>query len=175
MRSLSGFLPDDAASLLARTLTEIQQGAGGGLLSLGAGAALWAASSGMLSVITALNVAYDLRDPRPWWRVRLVALGLTVVFALFTLGTLVLLVLGPRLAGMLADRVGMGPRLLTAWSVLEWPVAAAAVVTGIALVYYLAPAVEQPWHWVTPGSVFALAAWLAASAGLRYYVRSVGG
>ena len=45
---------------------------------------------------------------------------------------------------------------------------------GIALVYYLAPAVEQHWRWVTPGSVVALALWLAMSWGLRVYVARFG-
>src|SRR5262249_32877301 len=55
-------VPPDAASILGRTLDEIQAGARGGLLSIGAVAALWAASSGMASVMTALNVAYDVED-----------------------------------------------------------------------------------------------------------------
>lgn len=36
--------------------------------------------------------------------------------------------------------------------------------------YYLAPAVKQRWHWITPGSVVAVATWLLASTGLRFYV-----
>ena len=40
------------------------------------------------------------------------------------------------------------------------------------MIYHLAPAVDQPWHWVTPGSVFALVGWLLASHGLRIYVAS---
>src|SRR5436853_206301 len=71
-------LPGDAASVLHKTLGEIQRNARGGLLSLGALAALWASASGMDSMISALNAAYDISDRRPWWKRRLVALALTV-------------------------------------------------------------------------------------------------
>jgi len=73
-------LPGDAASLLRKTLAEVVSGASGGLLSIGVFVALWVASSGMLSIVTALNVAYRVGVSRPWWKSRLVALGLTIGF-----------------------------------------------------------------------------------------------
>lgn len=170
---LDRVLPPDAASLLRKTLAEILRGAAGSVLSVGALTALWAASAGMISVINALDIAYDVEDRRPWWRRRLVAVALTLVFMLFTVTALVFLVLGPRLAEALAARLGLGPLFALAWRLLEWPVAGLVVLTGLALVYYLAPAKQQAWRWVTPGSVFALVAWLLGSAGLRLYVQHV--
>jgi membrane protein len=70
-------LPGDAASLLARTLREVEQGARGGLLSVGALAALWGASRGVESIIRALNVVYAVERPRPWWRRLIVSVVLT--------------------------------------------------------------------------------------------------
>src|SRR5204863_7383826 len=90
-------LPCDAASLLRKTLAEVVSGASGGLLSIGVFAALWVALSGMLSIVTALNVAYRVGVSRPWWKSRLVALGLTIGFSLFTLTALLLLVFGGRI------------------------------------------------------------------------------
>jgi membrane protein len=142
-------LPGDAASLVTRTLGEIEAGARGGLLSIGALAALWAASAGMASVMKALNVAYGLEDSRPWWKRRLLAVLLTVGFAGFILAALALIVFGPPLG---------------------LPLVIALVLVGIALVYHFAQATRQRWRWVTPGSVVALALWLAMSFGLRWYV-----
>ena len=42
--------------------------------------------------------------------------------------------------------------------------------TGLALVYYLAPARSRGWHLITPGSMFALVTWLVMSLVLRLYV-----
>ena len=64
-------LPGDAASVIRKTLAEIQRGSSGSLLSIGVLLALWSGSNGMGSVIVALNVAYDVEDTRPWWRRRL--------------------------------------------------------------------------------------------------------
>ncbi len=66
-------------------------------------------------------------------------------------------------------------RLFTAiWNVLSILIVMLFVLVGIALVYYFAPAVEQHWRWVTPGSALALGLWLAMSFGLRMYVAYFG-
>jgi membrane protein len=167
-------LPGDAASLVHKTLTEVVGGASRQLLSMGVVLALWAASSGMASTMAALNAAYDVDDPRPWWKRRLIALGLTVLFSLFTVTAMLLLVFGPKIASRLADAVGLAQAFALFWMVATWPVLLALALLGIALVYYLAPAVRQQWRWVTPGSVFTLAVWIPMSVGLREYVARFG-
>lgn len=163
-------MPGDAASIVRRTLTEIQEGARGGLLSFGALAALWASSNGMASVMTALNVAYDVPDARPWWKRRGLAVLLTLGFAVFIVGALVLIVFGPRIGESLADRLGLGAVFAFAWNLANVPVVIFFVLLGFALVYYFAPAAKQHWYWVTPGSAVALVLLLAMSYGLRLYV-----
>ena len=163
-------MPGDAGSIVTRTLTEIQNGARGGLLSIGVLAALWAASAGMASVMNALNVAYGVEDPRPWWRRRLVAVLLTLGFSAFILTALVLIVFGPRIGEAVANDMGMGPLFTTIWNLVSLPIVILFVLVGIALVYYFAPATEQNWRWVTPGSAVALVLWLGMSFGLRWYV-----
>jgi membrane protein len=170
MEYLAGALPPDAASLTSRVLNEIVRGAHGGLVSVGALAALWAASAGMDSIRTALNAAYDVVDPRSWWKRRLMAIGLTIVFAGFTLTGLTLLVLGPEIAAGIAHSMGLGSIFTSIWNTIRWPLALLLALIGVGLVYYLAPALRQRWYWVTPGSTVAVAGWLLASAGLRFYV-----
>ncbi len=170
MAYAAGVLPGDAASLLGRTLDEVLRGASGGLVSVGALAALWAASSGTASIAIALNVAYEVTDTRSWWRRRLTALLLTVALSVFALAALLLLVFGARIGEAVADWVGLGPLFTLLWALLHWPAAALLALSGITLVYTLAPAVRPRWHLVSPGSLFALIAWLAMSFGLRIYV-----
>jgi membrane protein len=178
MERLMGYveqaLPGDAASVISKTLDEIVRGSRGSLLSLGALTALWASSSGMGSMMTALNVAYDVVDTRPWWKRRLLSIALTVGFSLFILGGLIIMVFGPRLGRAVADRLGFGAVFTTVWDVASVPVSMLFVLVGIALVYYLAPAGKQRWRWVTPGSVVALVLWLGMSYGLRLYVTHFG-
>ena len=168
-------LPGDAASLVTRTLAEIVLGASGGLLSIGVVAALWAASSGMLSIMTALNVVFHAVDPRRWWRRRLAAMGLTIGLSLFTLTALVLLVFGARIGEAVAQRFGMGAVFRATWNIAQWPVLIACVFTAITLVYQLAPWVAHRRPWVSPGSAFAVVGWVLVSLGLREYVGVFGG
>ncbi len=168
-------LPGDAASMVTRTLAEIVLGASGELLSIGVVAALWAASSGMLSIMTALNVVFHTVDPRRWWRRRLAALGLTIGLSLFTLTALVLLVFGARIGEAVAQWIGMGAVFTAIWNIAQWPVLIACVFTAITLVYQLAPWVEHRRSWVSPGSAFAVVGWLLVSLGLREYVGVFGG
>ncbi len=178
METLMGYarqvLPPQSAAMLEKTLGEVLTNRRGGLLSVGALVALWSASSGMVSVMQALNVAYDVEDPRPWWQQRLVALALTVGFALFLTAALAFMVFGPQLGEALGNWLGFGGLFTALWNIVGIPVAVLLVVLGTALVYYLAPAVEQRWRWITPGSLVAVVLWVVASVALRLYVTHFG-
>ena len=93
---LSAFAPPTASALIYRIVEELPQHSGGGKLSLEVVATIWAASTGMVAVIEALNVAYDVRETRPWWRARLLALTLTVGLSSAVIVGLVLLLYGTR-------------------------------------------------------------------------------
>ena len=170
MVTIQDLLPPDAASLVKRTLAEIQRGATGGLLSVGAVAALWGASRGMVSIMNTLNVVYGVTSRRPWWRQQLAAVVLTVIFSILAFAALVSFVFGERIGQAAAAWAGQGGAFPAVWNLLQWPIGLLLVLTGIDLVYHLAPAVRQRWYWLTPGSVFAGVAWTAASLGLRVYV-----
>ena len=174
MRYTDRVLPGDAASLIKKTLAEVVRGASGGLVSLGALAALVGASSGMLSIMKALNVAYGITDDRSWWRKRLIAIELTLTFALFALTALLLLVFGARLGETIGGFVGLGPSFTLAWKLAQLPVVILLLLTGLTLVYYLAPATDRAWSWITPGSAFAVGSWILMSLGLRFYVEYFG-
>jgi membrane protein len=163
-------LPPDAASVTQKTLREIVRGAHGGLLSLGVLGALWAASNGMASIMTALNAVYDVRESRPFWKHKAVAIGLTLLFSAFILTALVLMVFGPKIGETVAGWVGLGSVFTLVWNVVSIPIVILLVSIGTALVYYLAASVDQKFRWVTPGSLLAVVLWLIMSAGLRWYV-----
>jgi membrane protein len=173
LRYLDDLLPPDVAALVQRELAALTVRARHGLLSLGAIGSLWGASRGAHSLMGALNVVYEVSVPRPWWRAQLAALALTVAFALFIMGALLLLVFGERVGQLLALWVGLGAAFSVAWRLGQWPIAITLGLLGLNLVYHLAPAVAPPWRWLSPGAVFALAAWLATSLGLRLWVDHV--
>jgi len=165
MAHASEVLPGEAGLLIEKTLHQARRGAHVGLLSVGAVTALWAASSGMRSIMAALNV-----ESRSWWRARVLAIGLTIVFSLLTVIALVLLVFGQNLGEAIANRTGWGTAFSITWWFARWPLAMFLGLAAISLVYRLAPAAHQRWAWVTPGSAFAVGAWAIMSVALRFYV-----
>ena len=78
----------------------------GGLLTVGIAGALWSSSAAIVSIVGALNRAYDIKEGRPWWKVRLVAIGLTLGVAVIVLSALSLVLVGPSVAEYLGERPG---------------------------------------------------------------------
>jgi membrane protein len=174
LATLGPMLPGEAFQLVQDNIRQLVTGRRGGLLSFGILAALWTSSSALTAIIDSLNRAYDVEEGRPFWKVRLTAMGLTVGLSVFIVVALVLLTFGPQLGGWVADLVGLGRVFELTWNILRWPVIVGLLVVAIALVYYFAPDVEQEWKWITPGSACAVLGWLLASLGFAFYVNHFG-
>jgi membrane protein len=171
---LGGIAPPEVLSIVTQQLLKISQGEQGGLLTLGVLVALWSTSAAMTAIIDTLNRAYDLEEARPWWKVRLTAVGLTLGVSLFILVSFALVILGPTAAEWIAARTPLGEAFVWTWWILQWPLVFALVATGIGITYYFAPDAEQDWVWLTPGSLVATSLWLIASLGFKYYLATVG-
>jgi len=165
-------LPPAASRLVETTLTEISTAGDGAKFSIGILGALASAGAGMVAIIEGLNTAYDVREARPWLKRRAVALVLTLALSLFSLAALGIFLYGNQLGGLLARHAGLGDEFKSVWPILEWPLACVFVLAALSLTYRFAPNVRaQQWRWIYPGAVVASILWLAASAGLRLYLR----
>jgi len=164
-------LPPLAFQLLQKTTTELAASAGGGKLTFGILVSAWFASGGVASMISALNVAYSVRETRSWLRVRTAALALTVSIAIFLLVALLLVFVSERALDWIGSHVGLHPLLFVLWRAFRWPGAIFFVLVSYWLIYFFGPNLtERRWMWTVPGSVFGAAVWLAASAGFRIYL-----
>jgi len=174
MELLAEVVPGEALHLVQENVRQIVTEQRGGLLSFGIILALWASSSAITAIMDGLNRAYDVQEGRPFWKVRGIALLLTIGLSLFIIVSMVLLIFGPQIGGWIADQVGLGRAFEVAWNTLRWPVILIFLILAMAVVYYFAPDVEQNWKWITPGSVFAVIGWILASLGFSFYVNHFG-
>jgi membrane protein len=175
MHYMRRVLPADALSMMQRVLEQIGQGSGANIVSLGGLGALWASSSGMTAIMDALNVVYDVKeDPRPFWRVRVMAILLTIGLAGFAIVSITLVLYGEHIGVWIADLVGLGRLFTWAWIVLQWPIIVGLMLGVVGAIYYYCPAIKQNWRWVTPGSLFAVTMWLIMSLGFKVYVENFG-
>lgn len=166
--------PEQVLAIIESNLQQILAQPRGGLLSFGILLALWLASSAFAAITNSLNRAYGVSESRPFWKVRGMAIILTVGLALMIILSMALLVFGPELGGLLAGRLGAGPAFDIAWDAIRWPVIVLLMILGAALIYYFAPDVEQAWRWITPGSVFAVVTWIPMSLLFGWYVERFG-
>ena len=169
---LAAVMPANAVTLVHKTLDEISDSSGSGKLSLGLLAALWAASNGMGAVSQTLNTAYDVRETRSWWKVRLISVLLTVALAVLIISALAIVLYGGSIGDAVTGRYGFSTVFTRVWGVLQWPIALAFVLATFNLIYNFAPNIKSSQRrWFSPGAVVGVVLWLAVSFAFRIYLR----
>lgn len=164
------FMPEEAYGLVRKTLQELTNSSTGFKLAFGLVLALWSGAGGVVSIMDALNRCYHVKDNRPFWKQRLVALGLTVAIAALTIMALTIVLYGGDIANFVGAHLGLSSVTVIAWRILQWPIALLFVVISFALLYFWGPDTEQKWQWITPGAVVGVAAWIGASLVFRVYL-----
>ena len=99
-------MPPDATRIVEAWVQNVFANRSGALISVGLIFSLWAASSGVEALTAALSSAYEVEEGRPFWKARLVALGLVIALCLLLIGGAVLITFGDPLARALANLVG---------------------------------------------------------------------
>ena len=170
LESLTMVAPPDVLAIIRDQLTKIASGDSRGILTIGIVGAVWSSSAALGAIIDALNRAYDVTESRSWWKVRLIAIGLTIALAIFIVISSLLVLVGPKVAEWLGRYAGYGVAFEWGWKILQWPLAFLLTTTGMAIVHYVAPDVRQEWRWTLPGAVFGTILWLLTSLGFKSYV-----
>jgi membrane protein len=167
-------MPAQAMALIEQHVTDLIARPRPKLLTFGLLITLYSASRGVDAVRKGLNLAYDVKETRPFWRTELMAFGATIGGALLMLVGLAALIAGGSAGFWLARHLGVESAYLFVWSWLRWPVTAAVIMLVAALGYYELPDVEQKFRYITPGSVLGTLIWLLATWGFSVYVSHFG-
>jgi membrane protein len=164
-------MPQSAYQTVRAAVSDLTEGASRGKLSLALVFALWTASLGMDAAIKGLNVAYDIREFRPWWKRRLVAIGITLLLIVLLLAALLLILVGDAARQWLASSVS--PVFLEpVWAAIQWLTVVVFMLAGLSVTYLLGPNLkEQRWRAILPGSMIAFLCWIGASLGFRLYLK----
>jgi membrane protein len=167
--ALEGILPQEAASLIVGQMQSVASGSSGVLgwsAAIAILLALYSASSGVKTLFTALNVAYEEEETRGFIRFNLTALVFTFLAILSVIIGLGIIV------GVPAALSWLPLGAYAAWGVriASWLVLLLLVILGLAMIYRFGPSrAPANWRWLTPGSFVAALLWLAASAGFSFY------
>jgi membrane protein len=173
MAHFSHVMPSQATSLLGGSLHRLDQHPSTGIAMtvIGLVLAIWSTTGAMTTYMTAINLAYERKDSRPFVRKRLVAIELVAVIGIAFLLVAVLLIFGPPLEQLVAAHAGpISGEIGWIWWIAQWPILLTGLLAAFATLLYLGPDVEHPrWYFVSPGSLFAVVVWLLASGAFAFY------
>lgn len=175
IRALFDLLPADAASLIGQQLDMVVSGSEGkkGLgLIIAIAIAIYGGSRAATAMMTALNVAYEVKDKRNYLVWMLTAFGVVA-------GGVVLMLLGlstSTLVAFLGSLIPWAPGIVRgAIGAMTYLLMTAVAVTGASLLFRFAPYRPRTrFRWGTPGAVLATVVWLAATTGFGIYVVNFG-
>jgi membrane protein len=162
--------PQQVAAPIANEIHNVLTQTRSGLLTISVILAIYFSSNGVEAVRTGLNRAYDVRDSRPWWLLRLESIAYVFVgaFALLTLALLV--VLAPLIwTAVLHFAPGLEPlnRLITFG---RFAIASLVLLLALVLAHKFLPAGRRSLRDIAPGILLTLAMWIAAGIAFGSYL-----
>jgi len=132
--------------------------------------ALWGASRGVSGLMLALDRVFRKVETRSWLRRQAIAIVVTVALAALMMIALGLLVLGPMLGDVIANRLELGRGFDIGWTVGRWTAAALLVMVVWAMAFRFLPDTDAPFRIFTPGAFVGVVLWLAISRLFALYL-----
>ena len=171
--ALGDNLPPGLASAMQPELERLIGQRRSDLLSIGAVLALWAATSGTMTVIKAMNRAYGVEETRSVIIRYGIGIGLTIGAALGLMTSFVTIVGGSLLTEQVAGQLGLGSTARTVISILRWPVVFALLVLAVSVILRFGPNMTPSWKSTIGGSIVFALGWLMATIGFALYVSNL--
>jgi membrane protein len=171
---LSGVVPGGGMEIIQEQVRRIAS-KGGGALGLGAviglATSLWSSNQAMKAIVDSLNVVYEEKETRGFFRRLLVTMAFTLGGILFILLAFAAVVVVP----VVLKFIGLGDAVESLISLARWPLMLLAVGFFLALIYRYGPDRERArWRWVSWGSAFAAVVWVIGSIAFSWYVTNFG-
>jgi membrane protein len=164
----------EAKEIIINTIESLSGNKSASLFAFIAGLALalWSAAGYIGAFMRASNAIYETGEGRPFYKLRPLQMGVTLVMVLLVALSLAAIVVTGPVAERVGEAVGLGSSAATIFDIAKWPVIIVIVSLMFSLLYYAAPNVKQPgFKWITPGGITAVVIWILASAAFALYVK----
>ena len=156
--------PKQVAAPIALDITGVLTSTRGDVLTLGVLFALYFASSGVESLRIGLNRAYNMKEPRSWWVLRLESIVYVLVGAVAILAFSFLVVLAPLILSKLAHYLPALDQFGDLITFARYTVTAAVLIVSLMIVHLWLPAGRRSFAEIAPGIVATLLLWLISGA-----------
>ena len=158
MSFLNRVIPNQSAELVRNVVVEVTSQRRGGLLSLGLLAAVWSASRGMGAVFQQMTIVYKKSETRSFLKFNGVVILVTLFFGLIIVLAFTAMATQAWLRNYLVEQIGFETFFVILFDAVKWATLALISLAGFAAIYYYGPNAKIPFRWVTPGSLFGVAA-----------------
>lgn len=171
---MQNFIPKKAFDAVEETLFDIVKRPRGGLLSIGFIMALYFSTNGIHSLIEAFNQTRHTIETRSWIKQRLISIALVIILSMLVIISIALITLGPVLLDFLV-RHNMLRDSFSYYLIIagKWIISSAMLFFAFSFLYYLAPATESRFRFISAGSTLSTVLTVLASVGFNYYVNSI--
>ena len=156
--------PKQVAAPIALDIAGVLTSTRGDVLTLGVLFALYFASSGVESLRIGLNRAYNMKEPRSWWVLRLKSIVYVLVGAVAILAFSFLVVLAPLILSKLAHYLPALDQFGDLITFARYTVTAAVLIVALMIVHLWLPAGRRSFAEIAPGIVATLLLWLISGA-----------
>ncbi|MGC1572477.1 MAG: YihY/virulence factor BrkB family protein [Pseudolabrys sp.] len=156
--------PKQVAAPIALDIAGVLTSTRGDVLTLGVLFALYFASSGVESLRIGLNRAYNMKEPRSWWALRLESIVYVLVGAVAILAFSFLVVLAPLILSKLAHYLPALDQFGDLITFARYAVTAAVLIVSLMIVHLWLPAGRRSFAEIAPGIVATLLLWLISGA-----------
>lgn len=169
------FLPGEAGMEFAKFIDDLTLNPRVGLFSIGFILAIYFASNGMLSMMQGFEKAYPRTfKERHWIKMRFIAIFLTFQLGLFLIASVVFIILGHWLIGILSDLVGLDQFTEFMLYVIRWITILLLLVVVISMIYRYGIPTHRKFKIFSPGAILATFLSLLTSIGFSFYVDNFG-
>jgi membrane protein len=147
------------------TVRRVLDHGSGGLITFAVLLSTWYLAAAMRAVMEALNQIHEIEDRRPWWKRGLISAGLAVAVGTCLIGSVLVLIVAPRVVQHGAGHVLLG--------LGRWLVALLLLAFAVALLVRYAPAEHPQPRWASAGSALVVVSWVVAAILFRLLVSLV--
>lgn len=172
--NISDFMPGESGQMVLNVIGETVTASTTALFSVSMLAALWSSSNGINALIKGFNKAYDLRESRPFWKVR----GLAILFTLGLIGIIiivfVMLVMGKVIGEQIFDNFNAASVFSVLWTLLRFIIPLGSMIVMFVLFYRFAPDTSISTRKSLIGAVFTTLIWISISQLFSTYINRFG-
>ena len=140
------------------------------LLWIGLLVSLWVAAGGMTMTMSALDRCYEVKKPRPFYKQRALALGMTIGVVLCVVLIVVLLPIGQAIGKYAASKGTISWSMKYVFDIARYIISFFFSIAVLTIIYYFGPNIPQKFQLLTPGALFCAVVWFVLDGAFRIYI-----